>query len=212
MKLILCDERPLVLDAWRDQFQLRPEVEIRKDDVLHTPADAFLLPGNSFGFLDSGLELRALEAHGWEVQDELRQRIQSEYDGELLVGQALIYRRPSMPRAMVYAPLWRTPRRLSGTSHVFLLVRGALLAVTKEANVLGGNGGIQSLAIPGLGVDSGEMHPIISARQARYAYEIAMGLRGRGDKSLNQLRRQEKKLQTLPELGKEKETAREDEG
>jgi O-acetyl-ADP-ribose deacetylase (regulator of RNase III) len=204
MKLILCDERTEVLDAWKAQFLERPEVEIRKDDLLKSPTDAFLLPGNSFGFLDSGLELRVLETYGPEVQDELRQRIRAEHDGELLVGQALIFRWPSMTKTMVYAPIWRTPRRLQGTLHVFLLARGAFLALKKAATAQGQGQApaIHSLALSGLGTDAG-LDPLISARQIRYAYEIASGLRGPGDKNLSQLQRREKKLMSLPGAGKE---------
>ena len=196
MKFILCDERPEVLDAWNSQFLRRPEVEIRRGDILNTPADAFLLPGNSFGFLDSGLELRVVETFGWGIQDELRGRIRDEFDGELLVGQAIVFRSSSLLRGMVYTPIWRTPRRLSSTVNVFLGVRGALLALKRDQ-------GLGTFAMPGLGVGPGGLDPLISARQIRYAYEMMTGLRGLGDKNLSQLARREKKLQIFPATGKE---------
>ena len=62
---------------------------------------------------------------------------------------------------------------------------------------------MRTLAIPGLGA-SGElgMDPRVSARQIRYAYEMASGKRGSGDKNLSQLERREKKLQSIPGAGK----------
>ena len=199
LKLTLSDADTKIVDAWKSQFGRLPEVEIRTEDLLQVPADAFLLPGNSFGFLDSGLELRIVETFGWEVQDEIRKKIRTEFDGELLVGQAVILRLPSLPRALVYAPIWRTPRPLAHTVNVFLAMRGAFIAIKKDAT-------LQSLVVPGMGATGPHgIDPRISARQIRYAYEMANGQRGLGDKNLSQLHRREKKLQAIP--GAEKEDA-----
>jgi len=194
MKLILCDQNPATLDAWRSQFQKRPEVEVRSEDILETAADAIVVPGNSFGFLDSGLGLRVSNAYGWGIQDEIRRRIDEDLDGELLVGEALVLRQPAFPRAIVYAPIWRTPRRLEGTVNVFLAVRGALLAVAKDA----APPPLEAVALPPLGLDEGEIHPHTSARQIRYAYEIVTGQRGRRVKNLSQQTRRERKLVSVP--------------
>ncbi len=208
MKLILSDPRPEVLNAWRAQFLKRPEVEIRAEPVLETAADAVLLPGNSFGFLDSGLSLEVSERYGWAVEEELRRRIRAEHEGELLVGQALVVRLPSIPRVLVYSPVWRTPRKITATLNVFLAVRGALLAARKDA----GTPPITGMAVPALGLDAGEMDPRASARQIRYAYEVLAGQRGPGDKNLTQQVRREKKLLAIPGLGKEGREEAEDGG
>jgi O-acetyl-ADP-ribose deacetylase (regulator of RNase III) len=194
MHLILSDPDPAVQEAWKLQFERWPEVERRAEDFLATSADAFLLPGNSFGFLDSGVDLRIVETHGLEVQDAIRERIRAEHGGELLVGQALVLRGLTPPRTLVYAPLWRTPRRLASSVHVYLAVRGALLALAHDA----GEPPIRSLAVPGLGVGGGGLDPRVSARQTRYAYEFARGLRGVGGKNLSQITRRERKMQSVP--------------
>lgn len=198
MKLILSDPRLEIQSAWKAQFVEHPNVEVRSDSILATPADALLLPGNSFGFLDSGLELQVSEAHGWELEDELRRQVREEHDGELLVGRAIVMRLSSLPRPLVYAPIWRTPRKLAGTVNVFLAVRGALLALGKDA----ASQPVTSLALPAMGTDAGELDPRISARQIRYAYEIHEGLRGPGDKNLTQQLRRERKLMSVPQLNK----------
>lgn len=195
MKLILCDQDADALRGWRAQFQKRPEVEIRDEDILETEADAFLVPGNSFGFLDSGVELRVANAYGWEVQDELRERIGREYDGELLVGQAIVLRSPPR-KTLVYAPLWRTPRRLEGLTSVFLAVRAGLRAVTQDADTPS----LESVAIPAMGLAGGELNPFISARQLRYAYEVVTGQRSQESKNLSQQIRRERKMATAPRL------------
>ena len=193
-RLVFVDSDPPVLEAWRFQFARWPEVEVREGRLLATEADAMLLPGNSFGFLDSGLELEVVESMGPEVEEEIRSRIRKEHHGELLVGQALVVAPTSgKGRALVYAPLWRTPRRLQGTIQPYLCLRGALL------EVIGRGAGLHSLAIPALaGFERGELDPRIMARQCRYAYEVVTGRRGPGDKNLSQLTRRERKLQTVP--------------
>jgi O-acetyl-ADP-ribose deacetylase (regulator of RNase III) len=196
--MLLCDQEPDILAAWREQFARWPEVEIVEGDPLRAGAEALLLPGNSFGFLDGGLELRAVETFGWGLQDELRRRVRTEFDGEILVGQATVLRLGDLPRPVVYAPIWRTPASLVGTVNVFLAVRGALLAASKASEPAP----IPRLVVPALGVAApGELDPRTSARQIRYAYEMALGHRGLGDKNLSQLARRQRKLQSVPGAG-----------
>jgi O-acetyl-ADP-ribose deacetylase (regulator of RNase III) len=196
VKLVLSDPAAEAVAAWKAQFLNRPEVEIHERSIFEAPAEAILLPGNSFGFLESGLGLETLERYGWGVEEALRQRIRGDFDGELLVGQAVVLRLDAVPRAMVYTPIFRTPRRLEGTVNVYLAVRGALLAWRRQA-------GAAAIAIPALGLDPGGLHPLISARQIRYAYEVVCGLRGPGDKNLTQQMRREKKLAQVPGEGRE---------
>jgi O-acetyl-ADP-ribose deacetylase (regulator of RNase III) len=139
------------------------------------------------------------EACGWSVEEELRKRIRAEHDGELLVGQAIVVRLPALPRPMIYAPVWRTPRKLHGTLNVFLAVRAALLEARKNPR----GAPIESIAFPAMGLGPGELDPRISARQIRYAYEIVTGQRGPGDKNMSQQIRRERKLISVPGAGKE---------
>jgi hypothetical protein len=196
VKLILCDTNPAVLAAWREQFAETGGVEIREEDVFTSRSAALLLPGNSFGFLDRGIELRATEVFGLALQDRIRTRIEGEFAGELLVGQAIAVKLPEGARVVVYAPLWRVPREIDDTVNVHLAVRGALrelAAASPEA---------AELAVPSLGVDPGGLHPLVSARQIRYAFEAATGLRGGRAKNLTQLVRRDRKLRALPGAGR----------
>src|SRR5688572_8340629 len=175
-RLVLVDRDPAVLEAWRYQFARWQEVEVREGRLLDTDDAALLLPGNSFGFLDTGLELEVVEALGPEIEEEIRSRIRKEHHGELLVGQALVVKPPRGGRTVVYAPIWRTPRRLQGTVQPYLCLRGALLEVIRAG------AGLPSLAVPALtGFERGDLDPRIMARQCRYAYEVVTGRRGTGD-------------------------------
>lgn len=192
MKLILTDPAPEVLAAWKLQLAKWPEVDLRSESVLETEADAILLPGNAFGFLDSGLALEACERFGFELQEETRRFARAQPLGEILVGQAALLQPGGRPRRIIFAPLWRTPRKLEGTVNVYLALRAGI------AGLRSGLGETASLAVPALGVQEGGLPPLISARQIRYAYEVATGLRGPGDKNLTQQIRRERKLMTLP--------------
>ncbi len=176
--------------------------------MFDTAADAILLPGNSFGFLDSGLALEASERFGWDLQEELRRVIRADFSGELLVGQAIGVRLPSIPYLVVYAPTWRTPRKLENTLNVYLAVRGAFIVLAKWAGSPwpdnpGSHHGGPSLAVPMLGVKEGGLDPRISTRQTRYAYELSTGQRGLGDRNLTKQVRRERKLLQIPALGQD---------
>jgi O-acetyl-ADP-ribose deacetylase (regulator of RNase III) len=198
-KLILADTNPEVLEAWTLQFAHHPDVEIRAEDPLGVAGDAIFLPGNSFGFLDSGLELRVLETLGFEVQDDLRDRIRRDFQGELLLGQAVWIRRESIPRTIVYAPIWRSPERIAETINVFLAARGVFLALgASDAPAC------TTLVVPELGTGPvGAVDPRVSARQLRYAWEMARGERGTADKNLTQATRRARKLRSVPVALKE---------
>ena len=204
IKLILCDTNAVAVDAWRQQFVESPGVEVRGVDPLETTVTqtlggaALLLPGNSFGFLDGGLELRVCEAMGMELQDRLRSRIRSEYSGELLVGQAVIEDPEPPAPAIVYAPIWRTPQDIGATVNVFLAVKGALRTIAEAKRPE-----LQTIVLPSMGVEPGGMHPLVSARQIRYGYEVAIGARGIGGKNLTRLIRRERKLKSIPGAGRE---------
>jgi O-acetyl-ADP-ribose deacetylase (regulator of RNase III) len=210
VRLVLCDREPEVLACWRSQFcEKHPEVEVRAGSILEAGTAAVVCPGNAFGFMDGGLGLHLSEALGWHLQDELRAAVHRRFDGELLVGQALVIRTGAAgaagaagtagaaPQWLVYAPTARTPSSVEGTLNAYLAMRGALLAV-RDHNLEAVEAPIASLAVPGLCTGAGGMHRLISARQMRYAYELVAGLRGAGSKNLSGLARREAKLRSLP--------------
>lgn len=198
LRIILSDKNPDVVASWQSRFAEKPlPVEIREGDLFDTEADALILPGNAFGFLDRGLELQVWERLGWSLQDRLREYVRERGFGELLVGEAVIVpteRTEGPLRFVVYAPIYRTPRPIDGTLHAYLAVRGALLALCRSEDA-----GIRSAVFPGIGTGNAKLHPFVSARQVRYAIEVVLGLRGFGDKNLTQLTRRENKLAKLPE-------------
>lgn len=204
IRVTLCDKKEEVVEAWRNRFEKNPEVEIVCGDIFECKCDAVVVPGNSFGFLDRGLELQAGELFGFELQDILREKIRTEYNGELLVGQGLVIPRDehlpgeSPCSSLVYVAASRTPADMADGLNSYLAARGAFLAISGSDP-----GGIQSVALPGIGTGNSGIAPEICARQMRYAYTVFSGRRGYGDKSLTQLTRRERKLRRMPKPPRE---------
>lgn len=210
IKLVLADTNPDALESWRHQFAPKfteipdgerpsfevPRVEIHNCDFLDVDADALIVPGNSFGFLDGGVELRVSERLGMELQDRLRSRIRADFSGELLIGQALIEDLSPSEPTIIYTPIWRTPQDIETTVNVFLAAKGAFQALSDSNRPT-----LKRIAAPAMGIGvPGHMNPFISARQFRYAYEIAIKKRSRGGKNLTRLIRREKKMKTAPSM------------
>ncbi len=202
VKLAVCGNSEATIEALKLQFAVHPEVSVQGSDILRSECSAFVCPGNSFGYMDRGLSLRVLESLGWELQDRLRSIIRESYDGELLVGQAILIETASNPPWMIYAPVQRTSVGGGESLCAYFVVRGALLAV-RNHNREHPDDLIESIAIPVLGVEEFGLHPATSARQIRYAYEQVAGMRGLGDKNLSNLSRREKKLLSIPRINQE---------
>ena len=64
---------------------------------------------------------------------------------------------------------------------------------------------IRPLLVPGLCTGAGGMHPRISARQIRYAFEEVFGLREPADHNLSRMARREKKMRSMPLAAEEDE-------
>lgn len=201
MKLILCDADPEVIQAWRAQFARHTDVQIYERPLLEAPADGIVYPGNSFGFMDSGLGLMISEKFGFPLEDGIRAAIGGRYFGEMLVGQGEVFPTGGSPPYLVYSPSMRTPQSIQDTVNIYLSARGAFLAV-KAFNQAQGREAVASVAFPAMGTGAGKMQPLVAARQLRYAFEEAMGLRKLADQNLSRLIRREKKLKEVP-AGKE---------
>lgn len=199
VKVTLCDKNEAVVTAWERRFEKSPEVEITTGDIFACGSDAIVLPGNSYGYLDRGLEFQASEIFGFTLQDLLRKTIRETCDGELLVGQGFVVPCEGLDggegacKYLVYVSACRTPRSIEGTLNAYLATRGAFLAISEA-----GAGKIESVALPGIGTGESGMPPEICARQMRYAYNIFSGRKGYGDKNLTRLTRRENKLRRMP--------------
>ncbi len=147
MKIILCDCNSAVVDAWQ-----AADLEAEYGSIFDHPADAIVSPANSFGFMDGGIDLAYSEHFGWGVQSDVKRLIQLEYDGELLIGQALSVKTGKVDfPTLISAPTMRIPMVIPDPNHIRMATKAAI----KEALRIGA----RSIAIPGMGAGSGQVRP-----------------------------------------------------
>lgn len=130
--------------------------------------DTLVSPANSFGFMDGGIDSQLTQELGFHVQSKLQKMISELPEKELLVGRALtIETGHKLWPFLISAPTMRVPMIL-GTKSVNVYL--ASLAIFNE---LKKNQLIKSIAIPGLGIGTGEVPTAVCARQMREAYKTA---------------------------------------
>mgnify|MGYP000722385056 CR=1 FL=1 len=166
MKVILANYKNQELaDAWKHYFEFESDVEVVDGDILSMEWDALVAPGNSFGFMDGGIDLLISKKYGWSIQTELKKRINDSDIKELLVGQAELLPIPDSSKHILYSPTMRVP-----TSHLVSESVNAYLAM-KTALTVAVKHNIKVLAISGLCTGTGGMKPEVSAKQMFEAYD-----------------------------------------
>jgi O-acetyl-ADP-ribose deacetylase (regulator of RNase III) len=174
MKIYLRDRNPELVEHWNYYFQVVDDVYVSCGDIFapgeYMNVDAIVSPANSFGFMDGGIDFVYSSVLGWGMSEDLRRKINTVYDGELLVGQATtIDIRDSNPdtkiRYLISAPTMRVPMRVANTVNAFLAFRAALKAAKEHPE-------INSFVCPGLGTAVGEMPYKRCAAQMFEAYQM----------------------------------------
>ena len=170
MKIQLIDRNKEMCIEWIKHFTNIDDVFIHNGDFFSLPADCIVSPANSFGFMDGGLDAVITEKVGRKTQEKLQALIKEKYDGELLVGQAvLIDTEYSKIPYCISAPTMRVSLKISNSANVYLAAK----AVFK---VIFNNPQIQTVTMSGLGTGVGAVLPHVCARQMKKAYdEVFLG-------------------------------------
>lgn len=152
-RILLCDINPAVCQAWRKIFVDEPEVEVIEGSIVDVTADAVVSPANSFGFMDGGVYT---DFFGPIVQERVQTLIRAEFDGELLVGQAVMVEtdHQRIPH-LIAAPTMRIPQQIYDPADVYLATRAALRCAVEN--------GIRVVAFPGMGTGCGMIHGVPAA-------------------------------------------------
>mmetsp|Transcript_48550 Transcript_48550/g.155309 ORF Transcript_48550/g.155309 Transcript_48550/m.155309 type:complete len:327 (+) Transcript_48550:331-1311(+) len=170
---VLRDTSSGVTEALRREFAAYADgVEVSTGSMFNAVGDAVVCPGNSFGFMDGvGVDLECLQRFGSGPVSEIQEKIRTDHDGELLVGDTLMVPTGSAQLPwFIAAPLWRVPSGLAGLPNVYLAFRGVIRAV------LGHNKGatgpkIRRVLCPGMGTALGCIAIEDCVLQMRRAYE-----------------------------------------
>lgn len=160
--------------AWERHFAGIERVVPATGDIFGVSVDAVISPANCFGIMDGGIDLLYSKKLGWHVQDQLREIIRQDWDGELPVGLALMVETKATDIPfLVSAPTMRAPVNVAKTLNAYLAFRAALRVVQRHNQKWPDS--IRSVACPGLATGTGEMPPEICAKQMRAAWDEVEG-------------------------------------
>lgn len=165
MQLILIDQNPAIVAAWRSCFAPHPEVGILGGDILAIAGCAVVSPANGYGFMDGGLDRRYTEFFGLTPQTALQQAIARRPEGYLPVGAAILVRtgHPRIPY-MIAAPTMLGPEPGIPAANCGRALYAVLRTVDRHAAL------ISTVYCPGLGTGIGQVDPEEAAREMAGAY------------------------------------------
>lgn len=155
--------------AWQRQFEGVARVIPTTGDIFGVSVDTVVSPANSFGFMDGGIDLAYSKRFGWHVQDQLREKIRRDWDGELPIGLALMVETGASDIPwLAAAHTMRAPVSVAQTLNAYLAFRAILRLIRRHNEQRPGT--IRTVACPGLGTGTGEMPAEICAKQMRAAW------------------------------------------
>ncbi|WP_444917882.1 macro domain-containing protein [Microbulbifer sp. JMSA003] len=127
-------------------------------------------PVNSFGIMDSGLDLPIRDRLGFKVEDRVQERIKYDFHGELPVGSAVVV--PTSHENWPYlisSPTMRVPEDFSNTLNAYYAFR-AILNSVQLFNRSNSPERINSILCSGLGKGIGILSTRRCAGHMRAAY------------------------------------------
>lgn len=168
----LVDINPKMIAAWRDTFEANPEVEIVHGSMIDQDVSAWVSPTNSGGRMDGGLDGVIKTFLGPGIEHAVQKQIGQRYGGAMPVGHATCVAtgRPS-PRFLISTPtMVASNEDVSDTMNVVLAAAAAFQAVRMQNAAQPGS--IASVALPGLGANTGRVPPEICADLMWTAYDL----------------------------------------
>jgi O-acetyl-ADP-ribose deacetylase (regulator of RNase III) len=163
MKLVLVDKEPALVDYWKKEFAVYPEVDIVCGDIISLAQNAIVSPANSYGLMDGGIDLLYLQYFGIQIQDCVRDAISKRQEGYLPVGASIVVNtgHPKI-QYLVVSPTMLVPEEVPA-GNCFFAMNAALRAASSIA-------GITHLYCPGLGTGVGRIPFDEAAIEMRNAY------------------------------------------
>jgi O-acetyl-ADP-ribose deacetylase (regulator of RNase III) len=172
VKVVLVDINPKMIKAWQDTFEENPEVEIVQGSMLECQVSAWVSPTNSGGRMDGGLDLVIKKHLGDKIEKDVQSRIKQLYGGKMNVGYSTcVATGRTMPRYLISTPTMVSSNEdVSDTLNVALACAAAFQAVHTQNEAEGGT--IRSVALPGLGANTGKVPVEICADLMWTAYNL----------------------------------------
>jgi len=157
VKVVLVDVNPKMVQAWRSTFEENPEVEIVQGSMLEQQVSAWVSPTNSAGRMDGGLDLVIKNALGGPIEKKVQSEIGALFHGAMPVGHATcVPTGKPVPGYLISTPtMIASSEDISDTLNVALACAAAFQAVHMQNAKLPGS--VRSIALPGLGANTGRV-------------------------------------------------------
>lgn len=172
VKVVLVDINPKMIAAWRDTFEENPEVTIAHGSMIDQQVDTWVSPTNSGGRMDGGLDAVIKSFLGPGIESAVQKQIAERYAGAMPVGHATCVAtgRP-IPRFLISTPtMVASSEDISDTMNVALAAAAAFQAVHMQNAKVPSS--IGSIALPGLGANTGRVPAEICADLMWTAYDL----------------------------------------
>jgi O-acetyl-ADP-ribose deacetylase (regulator of RNase III) len=157
VRVVLVDINPRMVKAWRASFEENPEVEIEQGSMLDQEVDAWITPTNARASMDGGLD-GVIKGHfGPTIERRVQAEIRRLHGGLLPVGHATCVSTGSAsPAFLISTPtMVASSEDISDTLNVALACAAAFQAVHMQNAREPGS--IGSIALPGLGAQTGRV-------------------------------------------------------
>jgi O-acetyl-ADP-ribose deacetylase (regulator of RNase III) len=156
-KVILVDINPRMVEAWHNTFEENPEVEIIEGSMLEVEADAWVSPTNARGSMDGGLDAIIKNYLGNKIETRVQQEIGRLYGGIMPVGHATcVATGAENPHFLISTPtMISSSEDISDSLNVALACAAAFQVVHMHNGRQ--HGAINSVALPGLGANTGKV-------------------------------------------------------
>ena len=172
VRVTLVDINPKMTKAWRETFEENPEVDIIDGSMLEQQVSAWVSPTNSKGSMDGGLDLVIKKHLGSNIESGVQKEIGARYGGRLPVGHAVaVPTGKNMPAYLISTPtMIGSSDDVSDTLNVALACAAAFQMVHMQNARQPGS--IRSVALPGLGAQTGRVPVEICADLMWTAYSM----------------------------------------
>lgn len=153
----LVDINPRVVKAWCATFEENPEVEIVQGSMLERAVDAWVTPTNARASMDGGLD-GVIKGHfGVAIERRVQAEVRRLYGGLLPVGHGTcVPTGVKRPAFLISTPtMTASSEDISDTLNVVLACAAAFQVVHMQNAREPGS--IQSVALPGLGAQTGRV-------------------------------------------------------
>lgn len=172
VKVVLVDVNPKMIKAWQETFEENPEVDIVHGSMLDQPVSAWVTPTNSNARMDGGLDAVIKGYLGQKIETRVKQEVKKLFGGVMPVGYATcVPTGKPQPGYLISTPtMVSSSEDISDTMNVALACAAAFQVVHQQNERLPGS--IRSVALPGLGANTGRVPAEICADLMWTGYDL----------------------------------------